>query len=194
MRSRPSLLILGSSGRGCRMACGSPAWGCCPCQARRSLRRTPPGVEGLCRLCAKCHKEDGQGEPAPPLSFFGSCVPPLWGDGSFNGGAGMAKLAYAAAYIQANMPFGVHYQDPVLSEQQAWDVAAYMIAKPRPPAPPEKKRGGGARGRRGSIAIAPQPTPASGREARRWRPSQPHLWLPARSRAGCSLASEASAA
>jgi cytochrome c len=24
----------------------------------------------------------------------------------------------------------------VLSEQQAWDVAAFMISKPRPPAPP----------------------------------------------------------
>jgi cytochrome c len=24
----------------------------------------------------------------------------------------------------------------VLSEQQAWDVAAFMIFKPRPPAPP----------------------------------------------------------
>jgi cytochrome c len=34
------------------------------------------------------------------------------------------------------MPFGVRYLDPVLSEQQAWDVAAYMISKLRPPAPP----------------------------------------------------------
>jgi thiosulfate dehydrogenase len=48
----------------------------------------------------------------------------------------MAKLAYAAAYVRANMPFGVLYLDPVLSEQQAWDVAAYMISMPRPPAPP----------------------------------------------------------
>jgi len=31
----------------------------------------------------------------------------------------------------------VRYLDPVLSEQQAWDVAAYMISMPRPPAPPE---------------------------------------------------------
>jgi thiosulfate dehydrogenase len=48
------------------------------------------------------------------------------GDDSFNAAAGMAKPAYAAAYIRANMPFGVNYQDPVLTEQQAWDVAAYM--------------------------------------------------------------------
>ena len=48
----------------------------------------------------------------------------------------MAKLAYAAAYIRTNMPFGVRDQDPVLSVQQAWDVAAYMTSKPRLPAPP----------------------------------------------------------
>ena len=67
---------------------------------------------------------------------FGYFIPPLWGDDSFNAAAGMAKLAYAAAYVRTNMPFGVRYQDPVLTVQQAWDVAAYMISKPRPPAPP----------------------------------------------------------
>ena len=53
-----------------------------------------------------------------------------------NAAAGMAKLAHAAAFVRTNMPFGVRYQDPVLTVQQAWDVAAYMISKPRPPAPP----------------------------------------------------------
>jgi thiosulfate dehydrogenase len=86
-------------------------------------------------LCGSCHKDDGQGErhDSPRLGYL---IPPLWGDDSFNAAAGMAKLAYAAAYIQANMPFDVRYQDPLLSVQQAWDVAAYMLSKPRPPAPP----------------------------------------------------------
>ena len=53
-----------------------------------------------------------------------------------NAAAGMAKLAHVAAFVRTNMPFGVRYQDPVLTVQQAWDVAAYMISKPRPPAPP----------------------------------------------------------
>jgi thiosulfate dehydrogenase len=88
------------------------------------------------KLCASCHKDDGQGErrTAPAIGYS---IPPLWGDDSFNAAAGMAKPAYAAAYIRGNMPFGVRYQDPVLSEQQAWDVAAYMISKPRPSAPPD---------------------------------------------------------
>jgi thiosulfate dehydrogenase len=86
--------------------------------------------------CATCHKADGQGERhAAPAS--GYIVPPLWGDESFNAGAGMAKVAYAAAYIRANMPFGITYVEPVLSEQEAWDVAAYMISQPRPPIPPD---------------------------------------------------------
>jgi thiosulfate dehydrogenase len=49
----------------------------------------------------------------------------------------MAKTAYAASYIHDNMPFGIDYTSPVLTVQQAWDVAVYVTAQPRPPAPPE---------------------------------------------------------
>jgi cytochrome c len=35
------------------------------------------------------------------------------------------------------MPFGITYQTPVLSVQQAWDVAAYIISKPHPVATAE---------------------------------------------------------
>jgi thiosulfate dehydrogenase len=87
------------------------------------------------KLCVTCHKEDGQGERAK--GGVGYAIPPLWGEASFNAGAGMAKTAYAASYIRDNMPFGVTYQAPLLTVQQAWDVAAYMISKPHPPAPPE---------------------------------------------------------
>ncbi len=88
------------------------------------------------KLCASCHKEDGQGEPRTPPAI-GYTIPPLWGDASFNAGAGMAKTAYAASYIRDNMPFGVNYLAPLLTVQQAWDVAAFMISKPHPTATPE---------------------------------------------------------
>jgi len=94
------------------------------------------GEEVYAKSCASCHKPDGQGERKPSPAA-GYSIPPLWGDDSFNKGAGMAKLAYAASYIRANMPFTINYEDPVLSVQQAWDVAAYMTGKPRPPAPAE---------------------------------------------------------
>ena len=85
--------------------------------------------------CAKCHGRDGQGQPqvSSPIDY---AIPPLWGPGSFNAAAGMAHIATAAAFIRANMPRGISYSDPILTEQQAWDVAAYVIAQPRPPAPP----------------------------------------------------------
>ncbi len=88
------------------------------------------------KLCAGCHKEDGQGElkPSPGVGYS---IPPLWGEASFNAGAGMAKTAYAASYIRDNMPFGIDYREPVLTVQQAWDVAAYIISKPHPPATAE---------------------------------------------------------
>ena len=96
---------------------------------RRGARRSMPSS------APTATRMTGRGS-ATSRRNFGYSIPPLWGDDSFNAAAGMAKLAYAAAYIRANMPFGVRYLDPVLSEQQAWDVAAYMISKPRPPAPP----------------------------------------------------------
>ena len=40
-------------------------------------------------------------------SAAGYNIPPLWGDASFNAGAGMNKTAYAASYIRDNMPFGI---------------------------------------------------------------------------------------
>ena len=101
---------------------------------------TPPdarrGEAVYVKLCANCHKEDGQGEPrqSPGVGYN---IPPLWGDASFNAGAGMNKTAYAASYIHDNMPFGIDYLTPVLTVQQAWDVAAYIISKPHPPATPE---------------------------------------------------------
>ncbi|GFO83310.1 MAG: hypothetical protein A49_29370 [Methyloceanibacter sp.] len=69
---------------------------------------------------------------------MGYYVPPVWGANSFNGGAGMGQIAYAASYIRTNMPVGVDHENPALSVQDAWDVAAYMIAhsRPIPPAHP----------------------------------------------------------
>ncbi len=86
--------------------------------------------------CASCHGQDGQGQPkvSPEVGYY---VPPLWGDGSFNAAAGMGRIAYAASFIRANMPVGTDYTAPVLTVQEAWDVAAYVISNPHPIAPPE---------------------------------------------------------
>ena len=58
--------------------------------------------------------------------------PPLWGAHSYNWGAGMHRINTAAAYIKANMPLGNYL---ALTDQQAWDVAAFMNSHERPQDP-----------------------------------------------------------
>ena len=84
--------------------------------------------------CKRCHGGIGLGDPKTPPAV-GWEVPPLWGDGSFNAGAGMDQIETAAAFVRANMPRGVSYDSPVLSVQEAWDVAAHLTTQGRPAAP-----------------------------------------------------------
>jgi thiosulfate dehydrogenase len=100
----------------------------------RKPARAPDHVEGAnvyASHCMKCHKDNGQGEPAMAPAF-GYEIPPLWGDGSFNSGAGMSRIGTAAAFIHANMPVGADYLGPILTVQEAWDVAAFVTSQPRP--------------------------------------------------------------
>lgn len=78
--------------------------------------------------CALCHGADGAGQRAAGRVAF----PALWGDQSFNWGAGMGSIQNAAAFIYANMPYGMSYS---LSTQEAWDVAYFMDAHERPQDP-----------------------------------------------------------
>jgi thiosulfate dehydrogenase len=89
------------------------------------------GLEVYASNCARCHKADGQGDLRSPPGV-GYAIPPLWGDASFNSAAGMARIEMAAAFIHANMPRGADYRYPLLTEQQAWDVAAFVTSQPRP--------------------------------------------------------------
>jgi thiosulfate dehydrogenase len=59
-------------------------------------------------------------------------APPLWGPRSFNIGAGMARARTAASFIRDNMPFDLPGS---LTDQQAFDVAAFVVAQPRPDYP-----------------------------------------------------------
>lgn len=102
----------------------------------------PPGVEvpwrGIPRLssthppdplsgkkvytnkCVFCHGSEGQGTMTGP---------PVWGPGSYNIGASMARTSVAAAFIKANMPRGWGW---TLTDDDAIDVAAYINTQPRP--------------------------------------------------------------
>ena len=83
--------------------------------------------------CAVCHGKEGAGVRAGAVgSASGYIFPPLWGNDTFNIGAGMNRLLVASAFIKNNMPFGTQYDQPQLSDADAYDVAAYMLSKPRP--------------------------------------------------------------
>lgn len=83
--------------------------------------------------CAACHGADGAGTRAGPAgSASGYTFPPLWGRDSFNNGAGMNRLLFAAAFVKTNMPLGTTHGQPQLTDDQAYDVAAYMLSQPRP--------------------------------------------------------------
>lgn len=72
--------------------------------------------------CLSCHAVDGSGTGA-------NSGPALWGDNSFNDGAGMGRMAKMAGYIQNNMPIGAEYE---LTDQEAADLAAFILSQDRP--------------------------------------------------------------
>jgi len=80
--------------------------------------------------CTRCHGADGQGITI--RSHPSLWAPPLWGPRSFSIGAGMARVRVAAAFIHRHMPF-----DRLVAptEQQAFDVAAFVTGQPRPDFP-----------------------------------------------------------
>lgn len=73
--------------------------------------------------CASCHGADGGGNPV---------VPALWGRRSYSIGASMARVERAASFIRHNMPFD---RPGTLSDQQAFDLATFVNAHPRPDSP-----------------------------------------------------------
>jgi thiosulfate dehydrogenase len=81
------------------------------------------------RRCTLCHGTSGGGQQANEGRMV---FPALWGDASFNWGAGMSSIDNAAAFIKASMPLS---QANSLSDQEAWDVAAYMDSHERPQDP-----------------------------------------------------------
>jgi len=100
------------------------------------LRRAANPVHGkaiYAQTCAACHGDHGQGRRAgPPGDGQGYAIPPLWGTDSFNDGAGMTRLINAANFIHNNMPNGTNWEQPALSVDDSWDVAAFIDSQPRP--------------------------------------------------------------
>lgn len=80
--------------------------------------------------CVSCHQANGQGVLAKDKKEY--TYPPLWGKNSFNLGAGLYRISRFAGYIKYNMPQGATFEKPQLSDEEAWDIAAYVETQPRP--------------------------------------------------------------
>ena len=80
--------------------------------------------------CQTCHQADGQGLIAKGQIEYTN--PPLWGSLSYNDGAGLYRLSNFAGYVKYNMPNGSTHDAPLLSDEESWDVAAYVNSQPRP--------------------------------------------------------------
>ena len=78
--------------------------------------------------CQVCHGRNGEGLKASKNIAEGYLFPPLWGEDSYNNGAGMTRILTASRFIKARMPLG----EPDLSNDQAYDVAAYVNSHERP--------------------------------------------------------------
>ena len=95
---------------------------------RAAERRRPAGRCSTDALRASATAPTDWACWRPPTKRRGYVFPPLWGPDSFNNGAGMHRVLTAARFIKARMPLG----KPTLTDDEAFDVAAFINAQPRP--------------------------------------------------------------
>lgn len=78
--------------------------------------------------CTVCHGKNGEGIRAGKTYVY----PPMWGPDSYNDAAGLYRLSNFAGFVKNNMPFGATSDTPQLTDDEAWDVAAFVNSRPRP--------------------------------------------------------------
>lgn len=78
--------------------------------------------------CVICHSQDGGGLQVDGKPHF----PAVWGDRSYNWGAGIVRPSTLAGFIRNNMPLG---QPMTMSVQESWDIAQYINSQERPQDP-----------------------------------------------------------
>lgn len=80
--------------------------------------------------CMSCHQSTGEGTLNAAQTAYE--YPPLWGQHSYNKGAGLFRVSSFAKFIKYNMPFGASYTNTQLTDEEAWDIAAFVNSQPRP--------------------------------------------------------------
>ena len=76
--------------------------------------------------CASCHGANGEGIKNLGKAT-GFLFPALWGtEDTYNKGAGMYRILKSADFIKSNMPLGATHENPILTDEEAYNVAAFM--------------------------------------------------------------------
>ena len=80
--------------------------------------------------CQRCHGINGEGILAGGSTAY--IYPPLWGDHSYTTAAGLFRVSRFAGYVKHNMPFDAPHNSRAITDDEAWDVAAFVNSQPRP--------------------------------------------------------------
>lgn len=96
------------------------------------LERPADPVQGeivYIKHCQRCHGKAGIGKMLNEAEWK---YPPLAGEKSYSTAAGIFRLSKFGAFVKTNMPYGVTKENALLTDEEAWDVAAYINSLPRP--------------------------------------------------------------
>ena len=97
------------------------------------LDRAAYPAKGKAVFQAKCQScYDQQGQVLLTEDKNSHVNPSLWGKESFNDITGISRFTNMAGYVKNNKPYGAAYLNPQLTNEEAWDVAAFINSQPRP--------------------------------------------------------------
>ena len=75
--------------------------------------------------CVRCHGTNGEGQMQ--FDDITYVYPPLWGKEGYQPGSSMHRVIKQAQWLKANMPHdSATWQNPLLSDAEAFDVAAFV--------------------------------------------------------------------
>jgi thiosulfate dehydrogenase len=80
--------------------------------------------------CVTCHGTGGQGQLYADATEYN--YPPVWGVNSYNVSAGLYRLSSLASFIRYNMPYDTTGTVERVSDEEAWDLAAFVNSQQRP--------------------------------------------------------------
>lgn len=85
------------------------------------------GAQLYAAKCSACHGAQGLGLKNPGFEQgTGYLFPPIAGDDAYDDGGHMYMLPLLTRFLRTNMPLGASTQQPLLSVDEAYDIAAFV--------------------------------------------------------------------